>query len=239
MQILPETTVGQLVAERPSRSRIFENLGIDYCCGGRRPLAEVCTEKGLNLSEVLKRISAADAQGASTDAESNDLTRMSLTELSDHIERVHHAMLRTELPRMAMLLNKVAEAHGARDPKLVTLHTVFEDFAYHLFSHMQKEERILFPALRMLERGELDPAQQTRLVDPIEVMTREHDEAGEALRIMRSLTGDFIVPPDACNTHRAAIDALERLEADMHQHVHKENNILFPAARRAAGLPAA
>jgi regulator of cell morphogenesis and NO signaling len=239
MQIVPETTVGQLVAARPGRSRLFEQLGIDYCCGGRKPLAQVCQEKGLDLENLIQRIAAHDARAEEAPETLPDVAAMNMTDLVEHIERTHHAWLRTELPRLASLLGKVADAHGERDRRLVALYNTFEEFAYHLFSHMQKEERILFPALRRLERGELAQEQQHSLDSPIDAMTREHDEAGSALRTMRELTDDFVIPDNACNTHRAVLDALSRLEADMHQHVHKENNVLFPMARRAAGLATA
>jgi regulator of cell morphogenesis and NO signaling len=236
MPLDPNNTVGQLVVERPGRSRILEQLGIDYCCGGRKPIAQVCREKGLSLPDVLQKIESADAESTANAPAGADPATMTLGELCDHIERAHHAWLRQELPRLAGLLNKLANAHGDRDPRLVSLADIFESFAYDLFAHMQKEERVLFPALRRMERGELEDAQAGLLDAPIGVMLEEHDEAGVALRAMRDLTDGFAVPPGACNTHRAVLDALRTLEADMHQHVHKENNILFPKARHAAGL---
>jgi regulator of cell morphogenesis and NO signaling len=236
MQIVPDSIVGQLVTERPARSRLFEQLGIDYCCGGRKTLAQACEDLKLDLDSTLARLRADDALAAAEPAEHADPASLTVVGLIEHIERTHHAWLRSELPRLAGLLAKVADAHGQRDGRLIELHNTFEGFAYHLFSHMQKEERVLFPALRQLERGELDLSNQQSLADPIDAMTREHDEAGEALKTLRLLTDGFAPPEGACNTHRAMLDALAKLERDMHQHVHKENNILFPRARALAGL---
>jgi regulator of cell morphogenesis and NO signaling len=227
-------TVGELVVDRPSRSRIFDQFGIDYCCGGKKPLAQACQERGLNLDAVLQRLNADETLQAP--ATEPDYAAMDMAALARHIEETHHAWLRVELPRIAALLTKLASAHGQRDPRLIELHALFDHFAGDLLAHMRKEEQVLFPALARLQAGELDSQQKAFIGSPIDAMTREHDEAGAALSSMRRLTDDFAVPAGACNTHRAALDALSNLEQDMHQHVHKENNILFPQARRAAGL---
>ncbi len=223
------TTVGQLVADRPSRSRVFENLGIDFCCGGRKTLAEACAARGLDASTVLTVLLAAEMTGSPSTA--TDWTAATLTSLCDHIEQTHHAYLRAELPRLTAMIEKVAATHSDKDGRLPALAGVFAGFVAELASHMVKEEQILFPMVRKLEASD-EPVQFHcgTLRNPIAVMEHEHDDAGAALARMRELTDEYVPPAEACNTWRAMLDGLHELEADMHQHVHKENNILFPRA---------
>jgi regulator of cell morphogenesis and NO signaling len=250
------STVGQLVIERPARSRLFERLGIDYCRGGKKPLAQACRDRGLNARQVLRQLIIADAEtpaadavdaaakaaanaSADRDAVERDWSKVSLTQLADHIEATHHAYLKSELPRLQLLLEKVARVHGEDNPRLLTLHQVFGVFKSELERHLFDEEEVLFPMCRQLEtaRG-LRTFDCGTIGNSVRVMIRHHDDAGAALETMRSLTDDYTVPQDACGTYRAMLDALLALEQDMHQHVHKENNILFPravAAEEAGG----
>jgi regulator of cell morphogenesis and NO signaling len=234
-QTLIETTVGELVVERPSRARVFEKLGIDYCCGGKKPLRNAIEERGLDAGTVVAELEQEQA-GAAAQAERNWATA-SLTDLADHIEATHHAYLKGELPRLAQLTHKVASRHGDRRPELVEIYNVFAALKAEMESHMMKEERILFPLCRRLDTAETLPASHCGSVaNPIEVMVREHEDAGDALARIRELSSNYTPPADACNTYRATFDSLRQLEADMHQHVHKENNILFPKAIRAERL---
>ncbi len=224
-----ETTVGQLVADRPARARVFEKLGIDYCCGGKKPLATACEEKRLDLQLVLRELNAADQD---RDAAEHDWANKSMTELTRHIETTHHAYLKEELPRLDFITRKVAAVHGENHPEMVKVREVFVGLKAEMDSHMVKEEMILFPLCRRFEE-EKDAAAASHcgsVANPIRVMIAEHDDAGHALEQFRTLTDDYTPPPDACNTFRALVDSLKQLEADMHQHVHKENNILFPRA---------
>jgi regulator of cell morphogenesis and NO signaling len=237
-QVSPQTTVGQLVVERPARARAFERLGIDYCCGGKKPLADACAEKGLDLAAVLAELDREAIAADPADAERNWGTA-SMTDLADHIERTHHAFLKAELPRLEPIAHKVAIRHGPTHPELAELYDVFMAFKQELETHMMKEERILFPLCRQLDSAADGPAPSFHcgsVANPISVMIHEHDDAGRALQRMRELTNDFTAPPDACNTFRAYLDSLHQIEQDMHQHVHKENNILFPKAVRTEVL---
>ena len=232
-----ETTVGQLVAEQPARSRIFEDLGIDYCCGGRRPLGKACEAKGLDPAAVLIKLEMA---GANAPMSGRDWTMASLTELADHIEQTHHAYVRVSLPRLSDLIDKVNRAHGADDDRLGDLRVVFARFRAHFESHMSKEELILFPLCREIDRSETPSRNHCGSVqNPIKVMITEHDDAGDDLAKMRALTDDFTPLASACNTYRAMMQALVEFEADTHQHVHIENNILFVKAVEAANSSAA
>jgi len=223
-----EITVGQLVTERPARARIFESFGIDYCCGGKKPLAQAIREKGLDEKAV---VGVLDAFDEATPQVERNWAEASLTELADHIEQTHHAYLKTELPRLQFLVNKVAARHGEARPKLVEVAHIFAALKEEMDSHMMKEEQILFPICRQLETDGAPRSFHCGSVqNPIAVMIREHDHAGDALKQMRELTDEYAVPSDACGTYRALFDSLRQLELDMHRHVHKENSILFPKA---------
>jgi len=223
-------TVGEIVTRRPALSRIFENVGIDYCCGGKKCLEEACKEKHLDPQEVLNQLIEAEAAGE-TEAPEIDAAGMTLTELADHIEQTHHAYLRSELPRLDALTQKVVSVHGQKEPRLRELRSAFVALAQELSSHMMKEEQILFPMVRTLEASGTAPTFHCgSLANPIRQMEHEHDQAGSWLARHRELTDGFQPPTWACNTYRAMLDALAHLERDLHQHIHEENNVLFPRA---------
>jgi regulator of cell morphogenesis and NO signaling len=227
------TTVGQLVAERPARARVFERYGIDYCCGGKTPLDEACAGKSLDVEAVVRELDAPDEAPA---MDQTDWTRAPLGELIDHIVATHHAYLQQQLPRLAAMANKVVDVHGERHPELNEVRAVFEELAAELESHLGKEEQILFPMIKELEASATAPCFHCGSVNnPIRVMEHEHDRAGDALARIRELTRDYSPPSDACNTYRTLLTELAALETDLHQHIHKENNILFP---RAAAMEA-
>jgi regulator of cell morphogenesis and NO signaling len=224
-----QATVGELVRQSPNRARVFESHRIDYCCGGKISLADACRRKGANPDEVLEQLSQLDSP--SDDQEVVDADAMSLTDLADHIEQTHHAYLREELPRLDFMTEKVSRVHGDKEPRLLQVREAFVALKTELEPHMMKEERILFPLVRQLEASASRPEIHCGSVaNPIRQMEHEHDQAGNALAILRQATDGFTPPPWACNTYRAMLDALERLERDMHQHIHKENNVLFPKA---------
>ena len=222
-------TVGDIVTRRPALSGVLEQSGIDYCCGGKKTLEEACREKGLDPRSIISSL-----EEASLSAEQEpvvDPAVMSLTKLADHIEQTHHVYLRSELPRLNKIARKVASVHGKKDPRLHMVRETLHALADELSSHMMKEERILFPMVRQLEVSEEAPTFHCgTLANPIRQMELEHDQAGSALERLRELTEGFVPPEWACNTYRVLLDALAHLERDMHQHIHKENNVLFPRA---------
>lgn len=231
-KLTPETTVGEIVRALPARSRIFENLGIDYCCGGKKPLGEVCHSKGLDPATVIAMLAAFDR---TSDSLTVNPDAMSLSELCDHIERAHHDYLREELPRLDFMTRKVAAVHGDHESRLHEVRRLFETFSEKMTSHTNEEEKIVFPKIRQLEnetRNKVGPA--AGLKDVIAQLESEHDGAGAVLERFRELTDNYTPPDWACNTFRALYDSLERLEKNTHQHVHKENNVLFVRALAAA-----
>jgi len=225
MDIDPGTRIGDLAARHPLATRVFARHGIDFCCGGGRTLATACAERGLEPATVLAEI---EKEVADTEAPETDWSNVPLGDLIDHIVREYHGPLRDELPRLTGMSAKVLQAHGDREPeRLGELASVLAGLRSELESHMMKEERVLFPLIRQ-GRGSMAAV-------PVSVMEHEHDSAAEALRRLRVLTGDYEVPPEACNTWRALWAGLADLERAMHEHIHLENNVLFP--RALAGVP--
>ncbi|MGH7997599.1 MAG: iron-sulfur cluster repair di-iron protein [Opitutaceae bacterium] len=229
--IEPEMTVGDIVRAAPARSRIFEELGIDYCCGGERPLAEACRAKGVDPATVTAMLRALDDR---PDPEMVDPEAMSLPELCDHIVRVHHAYLREELPRLDLMTRQVVAVHGLQKPGVIEIRRVFEIFSQGMAAHAIEEENSVFPMIsRLATTEEGRTSTPSALKVALEKLEKEHAAAGAELKQFRELTHDYAPPEWACNTVRALYDRLERLEKDTHQHVHKENNVLFPRALAA------
>ncbi len=217
------TPVKEIAGGHPRIWSVLERFGIDYCCaGGKQPLEQACNERGVAVEAVLAAIQEV-MQGPNSGP---DLARLGLSELADYIERVHHDYLKSELPSLRARLRRVIQVHAEAHPEVVELGRVFEDFADELESHMAKEERALFPAIRQMERGE----GRLPLEGPVEMMLHEHQAAGQALARMRELTGEFTPPADACATFESLYQSLAELDKDMQRHVHTENDILFPAA---------
>lgn len=221
-------TLGTLVSERISRSRVLEKYGLDYCCGGHMALGEACRERGVDAQEVLEALTAADAND--TPEDKTDWRQATLTELADHIEATHHAYLKQEFPRLTELTTKVASVHSENHPELDEVAEAFTAMVNELTNHMSKEEQVLFPVIRQMEAGGGGSFHCGSVAAPIGVMEQEHIMAGQALINLRSLTNEYQAPEDGCSSYQALYAALAELEYDLHQHIHKENSILFPRA---------
>lgn len=226
----PTTTLGELVVAQPALARVFERLGLDYCCGGRQTLATACARRGLDVATVTAMLEGTMAALGAAPAEI-DPAALTLTALADHIETTHHAYVRAELPRLLELAERVARKHAGRDPRLAdVLHTTVM-LADEMTSHMAKEELVLFPFVRQLDAGTAEGGFHCgSIADPIRQMEAEHETAGGMLARLRELTDGFTPDAESCNSHRALLAGLSEFEADLHRHVHKENNLLFPRA---------
>lgn len=223
----PETTVGALVAAHPALSRFFEHLGIDYCCGGKQPLATACAEHGLDVNSTILLLESAAAALGQAPTEVNALG-MTLTELADHVEQTHHVYTKEELPRLVEMADRVSMKHRGRDPRVVELGALVNTLAAEMTEHMKKEEATVFPLIRRIESDGADSSAISTVRDSIQEMEAEHEDAGQAIARLREITDNFTPDDEACNTHRALLAGLAAFEADLHRHVHKENNILFP-----------
>jgi len=223
-------TVREVALELPQSTRLFEQLKIDYCCRGNRPLAEACASAGVDVDNVIEMLAEVKQS-----EDTLDFQNASLPELIRHILDTHHVFTKSEMERMQALIVKVLGAHGANHPELIQLGELWQRLCADLKPHMFKEEQILFPYMLALVKA----AEQKRgapfapfgsVNNPIRMMMREHDGAGEILRELRALTSDYKAPADACMSYQTLYDALENFERDLHQHIHLENNILFPKA---------
>jgi regulator of cell morphogenesis and NO signaling len=227
MVITENTTVADIASAIPSSVRIFQRHGIDFCCGGKTALAVACRERGVSFREIARTI---ETSAGTAPPDERDWTSEPLHALVDHIVATYHEPLREELPRLESMAAKVSRVHGSKAPYLSRLEALLTDLSADLRLHMQKEERVLFPAIRAIELG-AQPG--VPISAPIGVMEHEHDRAGGVLSELREITGGYVAPPWACETFRALYHGLSELEAAMHVHVHLENNVLFPRALRA------
>lgn len=238
MAIDTTKTVREFVLELPSSTNLFEQLGIDYCCGGQKPLAEACAAAGTKMDKLMPMLERLQSEQQTRTAPANTWATEPLHDLVEHIKSTHHVYVRQQIPNLNALLDKVAAKHGENHPELASVRDKFGALADELMLHMLKEDQILFPYIVRSEESSLqhEPAPPScfgSVENPIRMMMSEHDNAGEALREMRRLTADYKVPEDACTSFRALYKLLQEFEADLHQHIHKENNILFPRAMQA------
>lgn len=225
-------TVRDIALENPGSIRVFEAFGIDYCCGGKKPLAEACAVKNVALNEVMEALERA---GLTPTERPEDWTSKPLGALAGHIVNVHHAYVRKELPRLEELAAKVVRRHGDTQPQLPAIQSKIAQLAEELLQHCGKEELVLFPYITKLERAIGEGTSKPQgcfgsVANPIAMMTQEHDAAGTLIAEMRELSGGFVPPIGACPTYHAFYNGLREFEQDLHQHIHLENNILFPRA---------
>lgn len=228
MQITPETHVADIAAELPGTISVFQRHAIDFCCGGKRPLSEACSEHGIEYRDLLGELE----QAGTSASDDHDWTQAPLGDLIDHIVGHYHESLRSELPRLEGMARKVFEVHGQKRPELGKVFSSVRQLRTELEQHMVKEELALFPVIRKLADGRrLEPLTSgAGLSTPIGMMEHEHEDTGRILAELRQLTQGYEPPDDACNTYRGLFYGLAELERDLHMHIHVENNILFPRA---------
>ena len=225
-------SIGALAASRPASIPIFERLGLDFCCRGSRAFAEACRERGIDPETVRREIDDAEAHTPSPP--DRDWARASIVELADHIEQTHHVYAREAFARLASIVPRVVAVHSETHPELRELADLIEELRQDMHDHFIREERVLFPWLRRLERhSEIHTGPPWSVQRPISCMEHDHEVVGALFQKMRVLTHGFAIPPAACASYTAVLTTLAALERDTHVHIHKENNILFPAGLRA------
>ncbi len=228
----PTVTLADLTACHPELIPLLQRLRLDYCCGGAQPLESACLRRGLVFSDVCNQLHLA--MNPREQPALRNWQDASMTALADHIEATHHAFVRTSMESLKALAEKVAAAHAENHPELKELRGLIALLDADMHDHMIREERVLFPWLRRLERPtEITSGPPWSVKRPIDCMVHDHDDVADLLRQIRGLTHDFTPPPDACGAFRALLSLLANFEADTHTHIHLENNILFPAGLRA------
>lgn len=233
-----EQTVGAIVTRDFRTAAVFESYGIDFCCGGDVALGDACRAARVEPERVeadLARVTAAPSTGRD-----HDFASWTLTRLIDHIKAIHHRYLRENTARTGAYARKIADVHGANHPELAEISALYDDTAAALMTHLDDEEQIYFPAVKRAEAavrsgGAVDAADAATLRRGVEQLAAEHDEVGGALHRIRDLSMGYALPADACATYDLTFRSLQEFEADIHKHVHLENNILLPGMTALAG----
>lgn len=231
MTFSSKTKVKDIALSHPGARQILEDAGVDYCCGGGKSLHEACLHADAPAEEILKRLEKSKRDGPNESiwisAPLGDLTR--------HIREKHHQYVRETIARVRPLLEKVKVKHGKNHQEIAEIERLFLEVGREMTMHMQKEEQILFPYIDALERsvygdGTLEPPFFQTVRNPVHMMMKEHDAAGELVKQIRTASAEYTPPPDACASYGVLYQDLREFEADLHEHVHLENNILFPRA---------
>ncbi|MHB8413611.1 MAG: iron-sulfur cluster repair di-iron protein [Candidatus Acidiferrales bacterium] len=225
-------TVSDLAREFPSATRVFERMGIEYCCSGGQTLTVACVKAKRSVTEVESALAEAERDAAAR-GQLRDWQAEPLAELIRHIIERHHAFTRSEIARLGPLANKVSKVHGQNHQELLRIQGLFEAMSAELNQHMMKEEQVLFPYIVRLEEAQQkgQPAPEAGFGSaeaPVRMMMNEHESTGVALERIREASSCYALPADACESYRALYEGLRDFEADLHQHIHLENNILFP-----------
>ncbi|AVR44371.1 iron-sulfur cluster repair di-iron protein [Christiangramia fulva] len=231
MELTPDKTVAEVVTDNIKASHVFKKYGIDFCCGGGISIAKACEKKGIDyakLEEDLKNLVADNDQ-------KTNFKNFPLDTLIDYIVEVHHKYVMANIPLLLQYSGKVAKVHGDNHPEVKKVYELFQKVASELAVHMTKEEHVLFPFIKKMVKSEKEGKEMhfphfTTVANPIIMMEDEHEEAGNILKEIASLTNNYTPPKGACNTFRALYDKLEEFQEDLHQHIHLENNILHPEA---------
>lgn len=234
MAVATTKTVREVAVENISATRIFEKFGIDYCCGGGQSLEQACEKADIRVEQVLDELELAEETARATH-QTREWNGEPLSELIRHIKTTHHKYTREETVRLAALLQKVCSVHGKNHGELFKIREIFAGLAQELTTHLMKEEMVLFPYIERMEEAVIQkepvlPSPFGTVQNPVAMLEHEHDSAGAALRSIRKASADYAPPADACVSYQTLYKALAAFEADLHQHIHLENNILFPRA---------
>jgi regulator of cell morphogenesis and NO signaling len=242
MEFNTQTKVKDIALSNPAARQILEESGVDYCCGGGKSLHDACVDASASPEVILNRLRENSHHATSGDA---NWLAASLRELTSHIREKHHRYVREAIPRTEALLQKVIAKHGPNHPELSNIHSAFAEVSREMLLHMRKEEQILFPYIESLELAvaehrPMEPPFFETVKNPVHAMMNDHDAAGELLKRIRSLSADYTPPPDACLSFKSLYEDLKQFESDLRQHVHLENNILFPrSVEMESALPPA
>lgn len=227
-----EATIGELVSKDFRKAEVFKKFGLDFCCGGKKTLTKACSEKGLDVVLVEKELKVIEEQPLKS---SQDYNQWELDFLADYIVGTHHKYVLRAIPIIFEYTQKVAKVHGERHPEAIEIAEIFLKVVDELNRHMMKEENVLFPYIKLLvsdkKQGKpLEPSPFGTIQNPIRMMEVEHDEVGVLMENINKLANGFTPPANACTTFRLSYAKLKEFEDDLHQHIHLENNILFPKA---------
>ncbi|SKB29876.1 iron-sulfur cluster repair di-iron protein [Daejeonella lutea] len=225
-------TIGEMVTKDYRKAQVFKKFGIDFCCGGKKTVEEVCLTKGLDSAKIISELEAVQNQEP---AAGHKFDEWPLDFLADYIINTHHDYVKNNVPFITELANKVAKVHRQGHPETIEIANIFNEVGKDLSLHLMKEENIVFPYVKALvqntKTGEASPiAAFDSIETPTQMMEMEHEQAGEAMAAIRELTADYTLPEGACTSYTLLYKKLQEFENDLFNHVHLENNILFPKA---------
>jgi len=228
----PGVTVGDIVAADYRAAAVFERHDIDFCCGGATTLAAACASRRVDAATLVRELEEVTSRPAPDD---QDYATWNLTRLIDHIRDVHHVYVRENVAQNAAYARKIADVHGDHHAELVRIAAEVESMAAALTKHLEEEEQVVFPAIKRAEAASqagrpIAPEDAEIVARGLESLTRDHEEVGAALHAIHDMAMGYALPPDACATYALTYQRLRAFEADLHRHVHLENNVLFPGA---------
>lgn len=225
-----EPTIGELVAKDFRKAEIFKKFNLDFCCGGKKTIAQACNDKKVDIMEIENELNKIDTQGDQT---SHKFDEWELDFLVDYILNTHHKYVKNAIPILLDYTSKVAKVHGKEHPEVIEIADKFYVAAEELNGHMCKEEQILFPYIKQLvsansNKSTIPGSVFETIKNPINMMEHEHDLVGDIFKTIRELSNNYTPPEDGCTTYKVSFLKLKEFEEDLHQHIHLENNILFP-----------
>lgn len=231
---ISERSIGEIVAADYRTSTVFEKHGIDFCCGGNVPLAEICMTKGLDVTSIVAELDSVQSEPVER---GQDYGSWEMSFLVDYIINVHHRYLKDNSGQIASYIHKIVSVHGKNYPELSEIASIFDKIVIDMTAHLLEEEEVLFPAIKQvdvsLKVGATAEAQDIKTITKsLKKLGREHEEIGDAIHAIRHLAKGYEIPHDACNTFVVTYQKLKEFEDDLHKHVHLENNILFLKARQ-------
>ncbi|MEP4533184.1 MAG: iron-sulfur cluster repair di-iron protein [Cyclobacteriaceae bacterium] len=232
MENLAKSKVGVIVASNFRASRVFTSHDIDFCCGGGVTLEEACSKKNVDLNELL-----GELEETFKEPDSLNYQGLDLDQLVDTIVSIHHSYVLATVPALRAYLGKLCRVHGDRHPELLQINELFVAGSQALLHHMQKEEQVLFPYIKAMVESKKNGFSLSRphfgdIENPIQMMEQEHQDEGFRFQQISKLSNQYDCPPDGCQTYKVAYAMLKEFEEDLHTHIHLENNILFPEARK-------
>lgn len=235
MKELKEKKVSKIVAENFRTAKVFTSYGIDFCCNGGIPLSEACEQKQVDIDTLLLQLELEMKENDTLNYQS-----MSMPQLIEHIVNVHHKYVESTIPVLNAYLEKLSKVHGERHPELFEVKDLFASSAGALASHLKKEELVLFPFINAMSNAMSNDLPISKphfghIDNPVKMMEDEHTQEGDRFREISRLTDGYTCPSDGCQTYRVAYAVLDEFEKDLHTHIHLENNILFPEARKTFG----
>ncbi len=224
--IYNKRTLGEIVTEDFRTAGIFQNAGLDFCCGGKKPLEQACNEKNISVATIVEKLEDLKSSPANPGQNFNEWP---MDFLADYIVNIHHTFVKKNLPDLLFYTQKIADVHGNNHPELTEIAELFGKINTELLQHLKNEEEVLFPAIKEAMKGNSSQARKT-ILSEITRMNGEHEFAGGAMDKINEITDGYTVPADGCNTYMVTFKLLHQFEDDLHIHVHLENNILFPKA---------